>query len=57
MLKEILTAAMKHNTDPQRVCVLDLFVGYGSMRAAAKELDLSYAYVGVDERDVMHSTD
>ena len=55
MLKEILTAAMKHNTDPQRVYVLDLFAGYGSMRAAAKELGLSY--VGVDERDLMHNTD
>ena len=55
MLKEILIAAMEHNTDPQRVYVLDLFAGYGSMRAAAKELGLSY--VGVDERDLMHNTD
>ena len=55
LLKEILTAAMEHNTDPQRVYVLDLFAGYGSMRAAAKELGLSY--VGVDERDLMHGTD
>ena len=55
LLKEILTAAMEHNTDPQRVYVLDLFVGYGSMRAAAKELGLSY--MGVDEKDLMHSTD
>ena len=57
LLKEILTAAMEHNTDPQRVYVLDLFAGsgYGSMRAAAKELGLSY--VGVDERDLMHNTD
>jgi molybdenum-dependent DNA-binding transcriptional regulator ModE len=46
---------MEHNTDPQRVYVLDLFAGYGSMRAAAKELGLSY--VGVDERDLMHNTD
>jgi molybdenum-dependent DNA-binding transcriptional regulator ModE len=37
------------------VYVLDLFAGYGSMRAAAKELGLSY--VGVDERDLMHNTD
>ena len=35
--------------------VLNLFAGYGSMRAATKELGLSY--VEVDERDLMHSTD
>ena len=46
---------MEHITDPQRVHVLDLFAGYGSMRAAMKELGLSY--VGVDERDLMHNTD
>ena len=45
LLREILTAAMEYNTDPQRVYVLDLFAGYGSMRAATKELGLSY--VGV----------
>ena len=55
LLKEILTAAMKHNTDPRRVYVLDLFAGYGSMRMVAAELKLGY--VGVDERDLMSSTD
>ena len=55
LLKEILIAAKEHNTGPQRVYVLELFAGYGSMRAAAKELGLNY--VGVDERDLMHNTD
>ena len=55
LLKEILTAVTEHNTDPQRVYVLGLFAGYGSMRAATKELGLSY--VGVDERDLMQKTD
>ena len=50
LLTEILIAVMKHNTGPQRVYVLDLFAGYGSMKVAAKELGLSYA--GVDERDL-----
>ena len=55
LMKERLTAALEHNTDPQRAYVLDLFAGYGSMRAAATELGLSY--VGVDEKDLMHGTD
>ena len=35
-LTEILTATLKNSTDPDRVWVVDLFAGYGSMRAAAK---------------------
>ena len=54
-MKEILTAAKEHNADPQRVYVLDVFAGYGSLRTVAKELSLSY--VGVDERGLMHNTD
>ena len=54
LLGEILTAATAHNTGPQRVYVTDLFAGYSSMRATAKELGLSY--IGVDERDLMHGT-
>ena len=54
LLKEIPTAAMAHNIDPNRVYVLDLFAGYGSMRLAAKEMRLHY--IGVDERDLMRGT-
>ena len=49
LLTEILTAAVKNNTDPDRVWVVDLFAGYGSMRAAAKQKGLNY--LAVDWRD------
>ena len=49
LLTEILTAALKRNTDPDRVWVVDLFVGYGSMRAAAKQKGLNY--LAVDWKD------
>ena len=42
LMKEILTAAKEHNTAPPRMYVLDLFAGYGSMRAATKGFGLSY---------------
>mgnify|MGYP005683066709 FL=1 len=49
LLTEILTAALKHNTDPERTWVVDFFAGYGSMRAAAKQKGLNY--LAVDWRD------
>ena len=55
LLMEILQACKANNTDPKRVYVLDLFVGYGSMRAAAKEAGLGY--IAVDERDGMSKSD
>jgi hypothetical protein len=48
-LTKILTAALKNNTDPDRVWVVDLFAGYGSMRAAAKQKGLNY--LAVDWKD------
>ena len=48
-MTEILIAALKNNTDPDRVWVVDLFVGYGSMRAAAKQKGLNY--LAVDLKD------
>ena len=44
-LTDILTAALKNNTDPDRVWVVDLFARYGSMRAAAKQKVLNYSAV------------
>jgi len=46
LLKEVLLAALARNNDPDRVYVLDLFSGSGSMRRAAEALGLKY--VGVD---------
>ena len=51
LLTEILTAALKNNTDPDRVWVVDLFVGYGSMRATTKQKGLNVNYLAVDWRD------
>ena len=48
-MTEILTAALKNNTDPDRVWVVDLFAGYGSRRAAATQKELNY--LAVDWRD------
>jgi len=48
-LTKVLTAALKSNTDPDRVCVVDFFAGYGSMRAAAKQKGLNY--LAVDWKD------
>ena len=46
LLKEVLLAALARNNDPDRVYVLDLLSGSGSMRRAAEALGLKY--VGVD---------
>jgi len=55
LLMEILKAAIANNTDPKRLYVLDLFAGFGSMRAAAKAAGLGY--IAVDERDVLPKSD
>ena len=52
---EILKAAIANNTDPERLYVLDLFAGFGSMRAAAKAAGLGY--IAVDERGVLPRSD
>ena len=54
LLTEILTAALKNNTDPDRVCVVDLFAGYGSMRAATKRKGLNY--LAVDRKDFISAS-
>ena len=41
--------ALKNNIDLDRVWVVELFAGYGSMRAAAKQKGLNY--VAVDWKD------
>ena len=53
LLKEVLLAALARNNDPDRVYVLDLFSGSGSMRRAVEALGLKY--VGVDFKDTEHS--
>ena len=53
-MTEILTTALKNNTDPDRVWVVDLFVGYGSMRATTKQKGLNY--LAVDWRDFVSSS-
>jgi hypothetical protein len=53
LLTEILTAALKNNTDPDRVWVVDLFVGYGSMRALVVAKQKGLNYLAVDWRDLI----
>ena len=54
LLTEILAAALKNNTDPDRVWVVDLFAGYESMRVAAKQKGLNY--LAVDWKDFISSS-
>jgi hypothetical protein len=53
LLKEILLAALDRNDDPDRVYVLDLFSGSGSMRRAAEALGLKYVGVDFKHRSTM----
>ena len=51
LLTELLTAVLAQRTDEHRTWVIDLFAGYGSMRAAAKKKGLNY--LAVDFRDLL----
>ena len=51
MLEEIFTAVKSQRTNSKRAWVIDLFAGYGSLRAVAKAQGLNY--LAVDMRDLM----
>ena len=51
LLEEILAAVKSQRTDSKRTWVIDLFAGYGSLRAVAKAQGLNY--LAVDLRDLM----
>ena len=51
LLDEILSAVKSQRTDSKRTWVIDLFAGYGSLRAVAKAQGLNY--LAVDMRDLM----
>jgi hypothetical protein len=51
LLDEILSAFKSQRTDGKRTWVIDLFAGYGSLRAVAKAQGLNY--LAVDVRDLM----
>ena len=51
LLDEILSAVKSQRTDSKRTWVIDLFAGYGSLRAISKAQGLNY--LAVDVRDLM----
>ena len=51
LLDEILSAVKSQRTDSKRTWVIDLFAGYGSLRAVAKAQGLNY--LAVDMHDLM----
>ena len=51
LLDEILSAVKSQRTDSKRTWIIDLFAGYGSLRAVAKAQGLNY--LAVDMRDLM----
>jgi hypothetical protein len=51
LLDEILSAIKSQRIDSNRTWVIDLFAGYGSLRAVAKAHGLNY--LAVDMRDLM----
>jgi hypothetical protein len=51
LLDEILSAVKSQRTDNKRTWIVDLFVGYGSLRTVAMAQGLNY--LAVDMRDLM----
>jgi hypothetical protein len=51
LLDEILSAVKSQRTDSNRTWVIDLFAGYGSLRAVAKAQ--GFNSLAVDMRDLM----
>ena len=51
LLDKKLSAAKSRRVDSKRTWVIDLFAGYGSLRAVAKAQELNYLVV--DMRDLM----
>ena len=51
LFDEILSAVKSQCTDSKCTWVIDLFAGYGSLRAVAKAQGLNY--LAVDVRDLM----
>ena len=54
LLDEILSAVESQRTDSKRTWIVDLFAGYGSLRAVGKAQGLNY--LAIDMRDLMSAT-